>query len=456
MAKYETIRKLFLSLCAVIFLSLNATQGQANLEGDPFAETELFIEGDPFGEGISTKITQENTQKPLHKEQNILLGGYLESRNQANISYFSQPLSLRQSIYAEALWDISSLSFFGSAKAEYEAASFTWEGDHNPNRFFLNELYASYDSEYVDIFLGRKIHRWGTGDGINPMDLINPLDTTDPIATGRTDNRLPVWLASTTFSLQNMSLELVFLPFAAVQELPDYGNPWVPYSLNLLQEQAHVGFITEDCSNPESGSVEFGGRLSWQALGWDMSLMFFHGKADTPIYTQEMSIYPKMQGEYYDFSAYGISFAKGFGSQTVRGEFSYKPSYPVQGIQGLEEANLWQGVLGWDWDIDGKYYINMQAFADIQNKEDASGSDNWHGFAYEMSALWLYDALKTGVRGKVYTSGDGTLTEFFTEYTFNDHWKYYAGFLLWTGNSTKLLGQYDKNDSVYITVRYSF
>lgn len=48
--------------------------------------------------------------------------------------------------------------------------------------------------------------RWGTGDGINPMDLINPRDYRDPIASARTDGRLPIFLANGIFLLGPVTL----------------------------------------------------------------------------------------------------------------------------------------------------------------------------------------------------------------------------------------------------------
>ena len=160
--------------------------------------------------------------------------------------------------------------------------------------------------------------------------------------------------------------------------------------------------------------------------------------------------------EYPRFTAFGTSFAKGFGSQTVRGEVAYKPRFPVQGSFGFHRADLWQGVLGWDHDIDSKYDLNLQLFGDVQEGSEASGSRTWHGATYEISGKWFRDALKTGVRGKLYTSGEGTLTEVFLEYELDDHWKASTGVMFWTGGEDTILGEYMDNDFVYLTLRYAF
>lgn len=105
-----------------------------------------------------------------------------------------------------------------------------------------------------------------------------------------------------------------------------------------------------------------------------------------------------------------------------------------------------QGVLGWDYDIDSKYYLNFQLFGDVQEGSEASGSRTWHGATYEISGKWFRDALKTGVRGKLYTSGEGTLTEVFLEYELDDHWKASTGVMFWTGGEDTILGEYTDNE----------
>lgn len=212
-------------------------------------------------------------------------------------------------------------------------------GDHSPWKADLRELYLTYDTDNIDIFLGRKTHRWGTGDGINPMDLINPLDTRDPVTTGRADNRLPVWLFSGTVSGNGMSFEGVFLPKAEVNALPRSGNPWEPRALRELRRQRDDGLFTITAPDEPDRwfrDVEYGGRLSANLGGWDLALMAFHGFVDNPMFvSRNNGGGMRWTAEYPRFTAFGTSFAKGFGSQTVRGEVAYKPRFPVQGSFGF-------------------------------------------------------------------------------------------------------------------------
>ena len=66
---------------------------------------------------------------------------------------------------------------FANAYFDYDPAGRDWTDDNDELYYLeLNEAYLTVDTERVDFIFGKKMMRWGTGDGINPMDLINPRD----------------------------------------------------------------------------------------------------------------------------------------------------------------------------------------------------------------------------------------------------------------------------------------
>ena len=69
---------------------------------------------------------------------------------------------------------------------DYGLAVRAWTDDKDKIYYVeLNEAYLTIDTERIDLILGKKMMRWGTGDGINPMDLINPRDYRNPTASAR-------------------------------------------------------------------------------------------------------------------------------------------------------------------------------------------------------------------------------------------------------------------------------
>lgn len=396
------------------------------------------------------------------------IGGYMESRNQFSLNQPETPTSLRQRLHLEGSGHYGALSAFASVRAEYEAAASQWEAQpHRASQVQVHEAYMTFDSENIDVIAGRKIHRWGTGDGINPMDLINPADTRDPFASGRADNRVPSLLLSITGHAAGWALESVFLPLATVSDIPAQGNPWTGSGMDSLHEARDRGEINLNHERPEDwfSQVAFGERLSTHAAGWDLSLMAFSGYTTAPVwYPESASAGAGMDytARHPHFTAYGASFARGLGAaSTVRGEVACKPDYSMNlaGWTTPFTGDLWQGVLGWDYDLDGRYYFNFQGFMDRYGGMDSSGNRQirtWHGMTYEVSAKWLRDDLKTGIRGRIYTSEDGMLNELFVEYSLGDNWKFLSGIMLWDGPNDGALGRFSASDQVYCTIRYSF
>ncbi len=432
------------------------------VQGDPFA-----VEGDSF----DSLIEESPELSTLDEDDNkFALGGYLESRNQLSLVHFDEPISLRQRLRLEGGWKHKEFSAFVSTDTDLEAAAYTWEGENRAKSFELKECYLTYDTESLDMLIGRKIHRWGTGDGVNPLDLINPLDVRDPVAAGNADNRVPTFLMSTTYSVGAWSLEGVLLPRGSVNDQLHQGNPWPPKGLRdlyTLEDQGELNLEGRDVPDEWFSDMEFGGKLTATLGKIDLSFIAYSGFINSPLYKYDAGTagVPSYTPVYPSFSAFGFNFASSLGdSSTLRGEFAYKPSYPVAIVEGdgIGRRDLWQGVLGVDYDYEGAYYLNIQFFADLfaGNLLGESGTVNSprsrYGITYELSGKYFNDDLKAGVRGSAYASNDGTLTDIFSEYQFGDNWKLSSGVMIWTGDASGTMGQYDSNDTLYMTVRYSF
>jgi len=202
------VRQLLLALVSIplVFLACAGTQAAlagevetsgASIKGDPFADSDLF----------ATDLTMEAL--PEQGEQDLAtleLHGYLESRNQYGFNE-SEFLSARQRLWLEAdggyghrekPGDDAPLRLFVSGALDFDPAAASLSDDHSNTRVTLEEAYLTIDRVGFDVVIGRKLHRIGTGDGVNPMDLINPLDYRDPVASGRADSREPVPLVMAT------------------------------------------------------------------------------------------------------------------------------------------------------------------------------------------------------------------------------------------------------------------
>ena len=210
------------------------------------------IEGDPFADDMRFSSDFTDASEEEHDSQSEVqldLHGYLESRNRLRTTD-SEFISTRQRLWLEgqggygavgALGAQPPLRGFVSGAVDVDPMAADLSDDHDTARIYLEEAFLTVDRPGYNAVVGRKIHRIGTGDGINPMDLINPLDYRDPFATGSSDARLPVLLGLATINLpvwgsfQEANLDMIVVPLAQVNELNSPGSAWEGPGLRELR-----------------------------------------------------------------------------------------------------------------------------------------------------------------------------------------------------------------------------
>jgi len=430
------------------------------LEKDPLEEMDLDL--------LTEDILSEDTVKFLS------LGGYLESRNQVRVKDVDEPISLRQRLWLDCYLGQDWIRGFASAYFDYDPAARDWTDDTNELYYLeLNEAYLTIDTERMDFIFGKKMMRWGTGDGINPMDLINPRDYRDPIASARADARLPILLANGIFLLGPVIMEGVLIPKPEVNKFSLPNSPWEPEGLRELRKMAESGeIVLAPKEEPDDWfkNPEFAFRVSTVWKGFDLALLYYNGYTDDPVFYRNYLPDGRMQltPKYTHYQAYGFNFAKGFERATIRGELAVKPgllfsidsndpSYK-EDSDGLVSRDLYQGVIGIDRTFFTNLYVNLQFFTNVieDGQEPLAARRKTHGITFEISDKFLDDDLTAGFRGMYFTSNDGTACEIFAEYKIGDNWEIAPGYMLFNGPEDSRLGQFDNNDMVYLRLRYSF
>ena len=430
------------------------------------------IEKDPLNDMDLNFLTEETSVE--EKAKFLSISGYLESRNQVRVKDVNEPISLRQRLWLDCYLGRDWIRGFASAYFDYDPAVRDWTTDTDELYYVeLNEAYLTIDGERMDLILGKKMMRWGTGDGINPMDLINPRDYRDPIASARADARLPVLLADGIFLLGPVTLEGVLIPKAEVNEFPLSDSPWEPKALKEMRRMAKSGeIVLAPKEEPDNWfeDAEFAFRISTVRHGFDLALLYYNGYTDDPVYHRDYLTDGRMRftPRYHRYKAYGFNFAKGFERATIRGELAVKPgllfsidsndpSY-AKDSDGLVTRDLYQGVIGIDRTFFTNLYTNLQFFVDIidNGREAIALKQKTHGITFEISDKFLDDDLTAGFRGMYFTSNDWSAAEIFAEYKIGDNWQIATGYMFFNGPKDSRLGQYGENDMVYLRLRCSF
>ena len=430
------------------------------------------VEEDPLKDMDLKFLTEETFVDDTAKFLSI--GGYLESRNQLRIKEMDKPISLRQRLWLDCYLGQDWIRGFASGYFDYDPAVRDWTDDNDELYYVeLNEAYLTIDTERIDFILGKKMMRWGTGDGINPMDLINPRDYRDPIASARADARLPILLANGIFLLGSVTMDGVLIPKPEVNEFPLPNSPWEPKGLKELRRSAESGEIvltSEDKPDDWFKNPEFAFRVSTVWKGFDLALLYYNGYTDDTAYHRDYLTDGRMRftPRYHRYKAYGFNFAKGFERATIRGELAVKPglSFPIdpddpsyqKDSDGLAARDLYQGVIGIDRTFFTNLYVNLQFFTDLieDGQESLAAKRETHGITFEISDKFLDDDLTAGFREMCYTSHDGSAAEIFAEYKIGDNWQIATGYMTFNGPKDSRLGQYRENDMIYFRLRYSF
>lgn len=464
-------------LLLLLLWSPLAFAGDAPLAGDPFAE-DSAPEG--LAQGAEASADRQSSNRIW---SSFVQKGWLESRNQLRLRD-GRAISTRQRLWLEGGYNFRTAStpggagarpditpsLFLSGRLDADMAAASFSDDVNDVSAALQEAYCTVDGQYADFFVGRKMVRWGTGDGINPLDLINPQDHRDPFSSGRSDNRLPVFLGQAAFSLpavgpfEALSLQAVLVPLAQVTKVPGPGSPWETPSIRHIRQTAAEGrFALEEQDLPSSwfNDGKYMAHLSTTLHGWDLGLAAFSGPRNSPVLASmpDAAGRPVVRPQSPGMAAVGLNFAKGLEQSTLRGELGLKPAYPLQvrGRPDFERSDMLEGVIGLDRTFSLNRYLNLQYYTTHIQDAGKLGQSCWaHGMTYEISDQFLQDDLKLGVSGIVGFSGQGWTLQPYAEYKFGDDWLLAFSIMLFGGNGSGAYGQYGDSDFATLRIRRTF
>ncbi|EXJ15628.1 hypothetical protein [Imhoffiella purpurea] len=381
--------------------------------------------------------------------------GHVESRYQGLTRQGMETLSLRQRLWVNLNRQQASWELFAKAGVDLDPERHDFDATVEPR---LHELYLNLRPvSDLRLSVGRKRILWGVADGRNTMDLINPSDNRDPLATGRSSTRLASDLVALEWLGVQQSLELVWLPWAAVDQQAVFGSPWEPDAVHALREADRLGALRlEEADDPDDSELAL--RYSHYGQGLDWYLVYFDGYRDDPLV--ERLGEGMLRTGYRRYHAYGAQVALGVGDSTLRLELAHKPDYPITGGDGrMTRTALTQLVVGWDYQLDATAYLNLQLYVDRFHDveaDDEYGEGQYAGLTLGLSDRYLDDQLTLGVRGMADVVSGESMTEIYAEYSPVDDWSFQLGHYFIDGPADSGLGQFADNWLLYAQLTHFF
>lgn len=362
----------------------------------------------------------------------------------------------------------------------------------------IREAWAGFYLDFFSLEIGKKIYNWGMADEMNPTDLICAEDLRWFYTYDKADRKLGAYSAAVSFSYSNFKIEGVWIPFFAESILPENGDYWVPWKLQLFYDMIdeYPDYIDHRQNNyPElnvensSGAVRFSGV----AGPVDFAVMYYNGWDHFPVY--DIIVEPDVEQavlegrkplilkeEFQRYNAFGASLAAAAGPVTIRAEGAYytdryfmhemnedllNPGNMLSAfniIKDLEgesfrtKKSSFNAVGGLDYRYSSWFYGNLQYFhMQILNYEDVLlDNEIENGISGRIEFILLEDTLRLGINGAFNLSQLDWYAKPFVAYLLTDALELQVGASFFGGDYETNFGEFDKNDHLFTKLRFSF
>ena len=332
----------------------------------------------------------------------------------------------------------------------------------NDTGFDMRELFIDYSMGDLELRLGKQFIIWGKADGVAITDLICPKDSSEFLSRDYDDTRLPVNALKATLNKSGKEWQFVWIPRF---ESPIYAGPKSPWA---FKQHWPVGTKISIRPTKKPGTnlsdSEFALKYSVYGHGIDYSFSLLHLWDDNPVYKRKVNL-PASQitlnPEIHRVTVIGAEVAKAQGEFVHRAEGAlhlgkrYVAANPnSEAIFKRDELNL---MVGSDWSPGNDWEITGQLiYKAILDYKSAIQQDKENYMAtLRVSKKLMRETLDLSVMNYSDLSNESGFVRFSSDYAFTDDLHVLLGTDIFHGNRG-VMGQFDKNDGIWLKVKYSF
>lgn len=345
----------------------------------------------------------------------------------------------------------------------------------------------------LDIETGLRKLTWGKADSQGPLDVLNPLDLTDLTVTDSLARKIARPMVHATYALGTFTkLEGVVIPSFEGHHIATAG-PWAPRQITDLpaeiiasvpatpyQATFQAGIATylnsEDFDMttlyPDTGTLEYtqaGFRVTTTIGSNDIGFQYFTGNLPRPAISitgfDAMPPDLKIKIAYNRYHQIGVDYAAVLVGFNVRTEIAANITKDLSGDDGeiYNPAMLWS--VGFDRDLFAGINANVQFAGSVRLLDGKVGdtlADTESGtdmtqtkITLQLSRKFLKDELELKAAG-MYGIEDADYVCMPSVAWNKGDVSMEMGVGLFGGNTKGELGQYDNNDYIKASIKYTF
>ncbi|HEY3739407.1 MAG TPA: hypothetical protein VGL53_06165 [Bryobacteraceae bacterium] len=313
----------------------------------------------------------------------------------------------------------------------------------------LRRVSALIHKGNVTIEAGRQFVRWGKTDLLTPTDRFAPKDF---LSVANSDF-LSIPAVRATYDNGTDTIDLVWQLRFTPSRVPLLDQRWT-----VIPPQAD-GFAIVDGGARYPGGTEQGIRWNHNARGFEYALTFYNGFNHLPLFDAELGVKGSQAAIdvircYPELRQYGASTAIPLRWFTLKAEAAYYQTnnskmdeFTLYVVQLERVVKEWTFVGGYAGEVVERNAENPLLFSPDRGLAKAflgRASYNW-----DANTTLSFDAA-------VRQTGAGSLVRFEYSRAIGQHWRATAGLSWVRGDASDFLGEYHRNSSGRLALRYSF
>jgi len=336
--------------------------------------------------------------------------------------------------------------------------------------FRLREIYLDLYFNNFDIRVGKQQIVWGKADGVFITDIASPLNLTEFLLPDFDEIRIGVYAVKVDFYFGNSTIEAIWKPIFAGNELPGPSSIWykppefpAPPTFDYSKEKINPSLENSEVYlkySLSSSAIDFD---FMGAYTWDASPSMHIDKE----YQMDSVGIPILAGllitpEHHRVYVAGGSFTSTLKSFVIRGEAAYYNGKYFQTADPTADGALIQKdylhyVVGLDYGV-GHLKLSAQFIQKyIMDYDDFIDEEE---FGNTMTFLARYEAMRETLHLELFSYvglnyGDALIRPKVT-YDFSDSFSILLGSNIFVGDERGMFGRYSNNSMIYTKIKYNF